>query len=255
MYKKRRVVLRITLVAGLMGVAPFLAEADQLFLVQTPTGNGSGICFNPSPTCSLAGLLGTDTALNSGGRFTETTEFGQTGPIPPGVNIFAHIDAGQTAETVTLMYSIDGFRGGEVWSQLFSAILDPGDTGELKTYLGSTLGATTSLVATQTLTSNGRVSLSGTFDFGPSPYAITQVLTLNLGSGASVPDYGRLLESPGGFYYGTFAVTDAVPEPSSFVLLSLALLAVGGKKIAVQRALRPRLSRPSVQDGSGTNAS
>ena len=227
MQRKRRMVLRITLAIGLMAAAPFVAGAGQLFLVQTPSGNGSGTCFDPILSCSLAGLLGTDTALNSGGRFTDSTEFGQTGPIPPGVNIFAHIGAGQTAETVTMTYSIDGFRGGEAWSQLFSAILNPGDTAELKTYLGSSLGATTTLLATQALASDDRVSLSGTFDFGPGPYAITQVLVLNLRSGTSPPDYGRLLETPGGFYYGTFAVT--APEPATFLLLSLGLLVLCGK--------------------------
>jgi hypothetical protein len=229
-------VFHITLAIGLMAAAPFLAEAGQLFLVQTPSANGSGTCFDPILSCSLAGLLGTDTALNSGGRVTDFTEFGQTGPIPPGVNIFAHIAAGQTAETVTIIYSIDGLQGGEAWSQLFSAILNPGDSGQLKTYLGSSLGATTTLLATQALASDDRVSLSGTFDFGPGPYAITQVLVLNLRSGASPPDYGRLLETPGGFYYGTFAVT--TPEPGTFLLLSLGLLVSCGKLFRRRTRLR-----------------
>jgi hypothetical protein len=50
---------------------------------------------------------------------------------------------------------------------------------------------------------------------------------LNLRPGTSPPDYGRLLENPGGFYYGTLAVT--APEPATFLLLSLGLLVVCGK--------------------------
>jgi hypothetical protein len=146
------------------------------------------------------------------------------------MNIFAHIGAGLAPETVTLVYSIDGLLGGQVWSQVFSALLSPGDTGELRTYLGSTLGARSMLLATQTLSFDSRVMSSGTFDFGPGPYALTQVLSLTLQPGTASPDYGRLLESPGGFYYGTFAVTSA-PESSSFVLLGLGLLMAAGMKI------------------------
>src|SRR5260370_943075 len=206
-----------------MCAAPVIAKADQLFLVQTPSGSATGTCFAPYPGCTLAGVLGTDTAINSGGRFTDFSEMGQTGPIPPGVNIFAHIDVGLTPETVTMVYSIDGLRGGEVWSQVFSALLNPGDTGELQTYLGSTLGTKTTLLATQALVFNGRVTSSGAFDFGPGPYALTQVLTLNLQPGPGVPDYFRLLEDPNGFYYGTFTAT-ALPEPTTFLLLSAGFL-------------------------------
>src|SRR5260370_7679423 len=137
-----------------MCAAPVIAKADQLFLVQTPSGSATGTCFAPYPGCTLAGVLGTDTAINSGGRFTDFSEMGQTGPIPPGVNIFAHIDVGLTPETVTMVYSIDGLRGGEVWSQVFSALLNPGDTGELQTYLGSTLGTKTTFLPTQAPLSN-----------------------------------------------------------------------------------------------------
>jgi hypothetical protein len=87
MDKKRRFVFHVTVAAILTGAVPFMAEADQIFSVQTPSGSGTGTCFAPYPGCSLAGLLGTDTALNAGGRFTDFVEIGQTGPIPPGMNI------------------------------------------------------------------------------------------------------------------------------------------------------------------------
>ena len=209
--------------AGLMGAVPLIADANQLFLVQTPSGSATGICFAPYPGCTVAGVLGTDKPSMLRGRFTDFAEFGQTGAIPSGMNIFAHTDVGLTPETVTVVYSIDGLRGGEAWFQVFSALLNPGDTGELQTYLGSTLDAKTTLLATQSLVLDGRVVSSGTFDFGPGPYALTQVLTLNLRPGPAVPDYSRLLEDPNGFYYGTFTVT-ASPEPTTFLLLSAGLL-------------------------------
>jgi hypothetical protein len=66
-----------------MAAAPLIAPAEQVFLVQTPSGSGTGTCFDSPIVCSLAGMLGSDTALNSGGRFTDSVEFGQTGPLPP----------------------------------------------------------------------------------------------------------------------------------------------------------------------------
>jgi hypothetical protein len=206
-----------------MAAAPLIAEAGQLFLAQTPSGSAMGTCFDPYAGCSLAGVLGTDTALNSGGRYTDFLGFGQTGPIPAGANIFAHIDVGLVPETVTMLYSIDGLVGGGGWSQVFSCLLNPGDTGELQTYFGSTLGAKTTLLATQALDFDGRVTSAGTFNFGPSPYALTLVLTLNLQPGLGVADYSRLLEDPKGFYYGTFTATGS-PEPTTFLLLSVGLL-------------------------------
>jgi hypothetical protein len=221
--RKHCVVLRITLAVGLLGVTQVIAEAGQLFLVQTPSGSAMGTCFAPDHGCTLAGVLGTDTSVDSGGRFTDISEFGQTGPIPPGVNIFAHVGVGLTAETVTMVYSIDDLQSGESWSQMFSALLNPGDTGVLQTYLGSTLGARTTLLATQTLVVDGSVTSSGTFDFGDGPHALTQVLTLNLQAGSGMPDYSRLLENPNGFYYGTFTTT-ASPEPTTFLLFCAGLL-------------------------------
>jgi hypothetical protein len=218
--RKRGIVLRITVAAGLMAAAPLIADADQLFLVQTPSGNATGTCFDTG--CTVAGVLGTDTAINAGGRFTNFSELGQTGIIPPGVNIFAHIEAGIEPETVTLVYSIDGLRGGAAWSQVFSALVNPGDTGELQTYLGPTLGAKTTLLATQNLVFDGSVTSSGAFDFGSGPYALTQVLTLNLEPRPDLPDYSRLLEDPKGFFYGT--LTTASPEPTTFLLLTTGLL-------------------------------
>jgi hypothetical protein len=222
--RKRCIVNRITVAVCLLSAASCVAEADQLFLVETPSGNATGTCFDPSSGCSVAGVVGANTAVNSGGRFTDFPELGQTGPIPAGVNIFAHIDAGLTPETVTMVYSIDGLVGGQAWSQVFSTLLNPGDTGELQTYLGSTLGARTTLLATQTLGFDGRLTSSGTFDFGAGPYALTEVLTLNLQPGLDLPDYSRLLEDPNSFYYGTFT-TIASPEPATLLLLSTGLLA------------------------------
>ena len=79
------------------------------------------------------------------------------------------------------------------------------------------------LLATQHLSSDSIVRSSGTFDFGPDPYVLTQILTLNLQPSQGVPDYTRLLGEANGFYYGTFTVQDA-PEPTTFVLLSTGLL-------------------------------
>lgn len=230
MDRTRCLVPRLTVTIGLIATSALPAGAGQLFSVQTPSGNGTGTCFDPYPGCSLAGLLGADTAINAGGRFTDFFEFGQTGAIPPGVNIFAHIRVGQTAETVTMVYSIDGLQGGVAWSQEFSALLHVGDTGELRTYMGSTLGAQTTLLATQDLVLDGHGTLSGAFDFGPDPYTLTQVLTLNLQPGPGLPDYGRLLEDGSGFYYGTLTVTPS-PEPTDFLLFSAGLLLLGSKQI------------------------
>lgn len=230
---KPGLVLRITVTIGLIASAALPAGASQLFSVQTPSGNGTGTCLDPYPGCGLAGLLGTDTALNAGGRFTDFFEFGQTGAIPPGVNIFAHIRVGQTAETVTMVYSIDGLQGGVAWTQTFSAILRDGDSGDLRTYMGSTLGAQTTLLATQDLNLDGHGTLSGAFDFGPDPYALTQVLTLNLQPGTDLPDYGRLLEDGSGFYYGTLSVT-ASPEPTGFLLFSAGLLVLCGRQMCAK---------------------
>ncbi len=223
MGKNLRFVLRITVMAGLTCAASLVAGASQLFTVETASGSGTGICLDLSSGCSLAGLLGSDTALNAGGRYTNFVELGQTGELPPGANIFAHITAGPTPETVVLTYSVDGLHGGSEWSQQFSGLLHPGDKGELQTYLGSTLGATTTLLATQNLIANGRTTSSGIFDFGPGSYALTAVMTLNLQPGQTVPDYARMLEDPNGFYYGTLTVTETA-EPASFILLLSGIL-------------------------------
>lgn len=233
MGKKLRFVLRVTVMAGLICVGSLVAEASQLFSVETPSGSGTGTCFDPSSGCSLAGLLGDNTAINSGGRFTNSVQFGQTGPLPPGANLFAHITAGLTPETVVLTYSIDGLHDGEGWSQQFSALLKPGDTGELQTFLGSTLGDKTKLLATQDLVMNSRTTTSGIFDFGSDPYAVTAVLTLNLQPGRNAPDYGRLLEDPNGFYYGTLTITTDAAEPTTFILLLTGI--IGSLVIASRR--------------------
>ena len=230
MGKNRRFVLQITVIAGLTCATSLVAGASQLFTVETPSGSGTGICFDPSTGCSLAGLLGSDTALNSGGRYTNSIEFGQTGELPPGANIFAHITAGLTPETVILMYSVDGLHGGNAWSQEFSALLKPGDKGELQTYLGSTLGAKTTLLSTQDLITNSRATSSGMFDFGPGSYALTAVLTLNLKPGQAAPDYSDMLEDPSGFYYGTLTVRTEAAEPTTFLLLFTGILGALGVK-------------------------
>ena len=165
MDRKHCLVLRITVALGLTCAAASPVVAGQLFSVQTPSGNGTAPCLDPYPVCGFAGMPGTDTAINAVGRLTDFVDFGQTGPIPAGVNLFVHIGTGQAPETVTVVFSIDGLEGGVGWRQAFSALLHSGDTAEFRTYVGATLGAQTALLATQVLTSDGHATLSGDIRF------------------------------------------------------------------------------------------
>ncbi len=223
MGKNLRFVLRITVMAGLTCAAPLVTGASQLFTVETASGGGTGICLDLSSGCSLAGLLGSDTALNAGGRYTNFVELGQTGELASGREYLrAHHRRAHTGDGRSHVF------GGRPSRRrgMVSTVLGPAPPGRQ----GRAANLSRLHPRRYHYTSghaepvaNGRTTSSGIFDFGPGSYALTAVLTLNLQPGQTVPDYARMLEDPNGFYYGTLTVTETA-EPASFILLLSGIL-------------------------------